>query len=1411
MQEEEANQTEETIAGVEELAANETALVPYLPKSKAPFKLDTLIPRNMAFEVQKALNRVVQFFGNMDNYVRDHLKYDTVEAMWKGLAAEQVDSLALYLSQFEREQGLIIGDQTGIGKGRQAAGVIRHAVLNGYLPVFFTRKPDLFTDIYRDLKNIGFGDIHPFIVNTDTNARIKDAKGHVVFSPLSKDEQRDELVIDREVATDSEEAKSWFKLINKKLPDSEEVPFITISESIDYMPDGYDMIFCTYSQIQAAHPYKRNWIAKLIRNGIEGSKKNKKVIFILDESHMAGGFDSIIGTWMRKVIPDVKCCCFLSATFAKYPEVMPLYAPKTSISESTLSPLSFVGAMRKGGLALQEIVASNLAESGQLIRRQRSNEGIEVFYHEISQEPLRSKNRESVDRIVRIMNMIVQFEQDYVNGALSAVHAQAFSEGAHLKDKPKSLGVKQSPYFSRVFNIVDQMLFALKVEEVANMTLDLLSQNKKVVIAFKSTMGAFLKDLNLSSGDQITSDQMDFVRTLQKGLDSILTYSYTSIDNVKSRRMIDLETLSIEAQERYEEIKKTIWDEATGLSISPIDELIRIIEGVEKPQSIAGHNGPNYKVAEVTGRNQKVMLDDDDAIVQSFRTDTEKYFRLFNSGEYDVLLINQSGSTGSSAHASEDFEDQRQRSMIIHQFELDINTEIQKRGRINRTGQVVKPEYHYVTTDIPAEVRLLTMLKGKLKSLDANTTGSQKTSDDALRSADFMNKYGDYVAFQWVEENRHMMEQLGWPTYHMEKQDGVMVRVRNKGKEGAIRQVTGRAGLLTVDEQERLYNDLLQRYETHINWEKQQGTYDLETEFLKLDADVKKKFTFQEGKGGSTPFGKDTVREESIINNHYRPLTKDEIDKMILDVLNGNTPEKHQKNQIKEVEDFYAKLIEERKERREQAIQELEKELAERPASSSAESDKENEKIERQRKSLKDLIEKKKAQLKDYLEELKNTTQMITGFLKFWKVGDVIQERVRGTSEMAKGIFLGAESGYGDNPYTPSQISFKFAMADVRRIIKYNLAIDQRQQIDSIYAAGNDLKENAQKEVHQKWNEMVKNASQKREKRHILTENIVGVADEITRMDRLIKYNTLDGKIKNGILLYGEQDEIIGAITSISKMNRHIRDLEVDEIFTDKDLLIRFKKIDTTHYQVFIPKKGGRDLYLDQKLRSLIMKGQGQKPEEPAEFVQNANEMTAPLSLHKLDPFLLRLDELGIKAWTEARELEDWEIENAEDWINKTTPDQEYSYRLSRPYGQGDNPTTDFVRYEEPTAQYPNGILVYGRPLMDREKFNYSLIPVFKEADEPFQSWKTYINQSPALKKELVAKVAEVKSLGIPDGIIQLGYFIFNNPHEDGNSEFVFGDFDEIDLGRVAYEDTIGKLSRLDIIMAQLTLELQAA
>jgi len=706
----------------QELMSSQSALVPYIPKSKATFKMQTLVPRNLAFETQVALNAINQEFGDIDHFVRDGLRYTTTTSLWDAFSAEQVDAIGLYLKQFRLGKSLIIADATGIGKGREAAGVIRHAVMEGYLPIFFTQKVKLFSDIYRDLKAIDFTGINPFILNTDSQAKVKDTDGTIVFNALSATQQKALLSSSQTIPTDSDRAIAYYKSIGKDLPDPDEHPTVTIDQVIDTLPRDYDMIFSTYSQLQSAAPYKYLWLKKLCEQAQSGLSNYKGIVFVLDECHTIGSHQTLIGQAILSLLALSKSCCFLSATFAKYPEVMPIYAGYTAISEAGLSNEKFVSAVEKGGLALQEIISPHLAEVGQLISRQRSNKGVNTYYQVLDQEPQRSLHRAQVDRIISIMRGISRFESDHLSSTFSLIHANAKALGDNIKERPKNLGVKQSPYFSRVFGIVDQMLFALKAKAVAEKTIVLLEQDKKVVIAFKSTMGAFLDDLNLSSGDTIALEDLDFVQLLQKGLDSIFYYNYTSIDGKKSRERIPLSELSPEARREYQTLKASIQKERSGLILSPIDILIDHITKTKKATSLGGHKDKYFKVAEVTGRKQRLRFEDDNAIVQSFRSDSEKAFRLFNAGDYDVLLINQSGSTGASAHASAAFKDQRQRAMLIHQFELDINTVVQILGRINRTGQVVLPEYHYMTSDIPMEKRLLTMLKAKLKSLDANTT-----------------------------------------------------------------------------------------------------------------------------------------------------------------------------------------------------------------------------------------------------------------------------------------------------------------------------------------------------------------------------------------------------------------------------------------------------------------------------------------------------------------------------------------------------------------------------------------------------------------------------------------------------------------------------------------------------------------
>ena len=151
--------------------------LPYRPHNTA-FSLNSVAPSAMVEAMDKILTQIEKENGSIDEFVRKELGYDTIEEAHQALAAEQMDSVAMAIYQMKRGQALIIGDQTGVGKGRQMAALIRWAVKRGEKPIFITQKADLFSDIYRDLVDVGSGDLVPFIFNSD--GAMVDSNGNVV-------------------------------------------------------------------------------------------------------------------------------------------------------------------------------------------------------------------------------------------------------------------------------------------------------------------------------------------------------------------------------------------------------------------------------------------------------------------------------------------------------------------------------------------------------------------------------------------------------------------------------------------------------------------------------------------------------------------------------------------------------------------------------------------------------------------------------------------------------------------------------------------------------------------------------------------------------------------------------------------------------------------------------------------------------------------------------------------------------------------------------------------------------------------------------------------------------------------------------------------------------------------------------
>ena len=859
-----------------------TEKVPYRQQSSNPFSLHSLMPAEQADQVKAKLEEL----GDVDAFVTNELGYSSVEEMHAGLAAEQVDSVALAIHQMNNGSAFIIGDQTGIGKGRQAAALIRYGVKKGGCPVFITVKKGLFSDMYRDLCDIGSPELRPFIWSADDkehSANVTDANGNTIFARPNEKEQK--RVVD---------------YINKhgKLP-----------PEYDYVVTTYDSFKSGTKEYENGEKKDRKFGKKqnpnnstykngqAKRDALEALAKNSYVI--MDESHNAGGEGSNVSGYLQYITAKAKGTTFLSATFAKRPGNMPIYSLRTAISKAGVAIGDLIDAVKRGGATFQEIMSKALTEAGQMIRRERDMTGVTIDWRGIEDEEVIQKQREQYDTVIGLFNEIIDFQKRYVDPIVNELNDEAADVMGEVNHTPgtRDMGINNTPFASRTYNIVQQVLLSLKAEESAKRAIEHMKQGRKAVIAVANTNeGA----AGLASNMGEDMEMPDLSVNLKKGLEGVLRITNKNASGDRTNTTIPLERLSDEARQRYAEIMEHIESASSGLSLSPIDVMKNELRKA------------GYKVGELTGRTAEFVYNEDGTVRRVKRTDTDKkkIAAQFNNGELDALILNRSAGTGISLHASSKFKDQRPRIMIVAQAQGDVNDEVQIRGRIDRTGQVARGMYEYVVSNIPSEQRLLMMLKSKLRSLDANTTSSQKSKFNEMQVQDVMNKYGDEVLIQYLAEHPDTYAKLADPLKLGEgfeilsPEDFVKGAQKADGDGATASKILGRMALLTVKEQEAILDDITELYTAEINRLNDMGENDLEITEMPLRAKTLDKKVWEEGAEPSSgnPFADNTYVETVEMDILKKPMKASEVKASQERLLNGRTYEEYRNEQTKKLD-----------------------------------------------------------------------------------------------------------------------------------------------------------------------------------------------------------------------------------------------------------------------------------------------------------------------------------------------------------------------------------------------------------------------------------------------------------------------------------------------------------------------------
>ena len=1219
-----------------------TEKVTYSPNSENPFTLQSVMPADQ----QEAVNKNLKKLGDADQFLVDELGYNDKDDLYSHLAAEQVDSVALALQQAKKGNAFIIGDQTGIGKGRQAASFVRYAIKNGQIPVYFTKTPELLSDVYRDLVDVGSPELRPFILGDETRANVTDSEGNIVYKvPSGKEKKR---VLD-------------------------------YIEKNGKLPEGYDYILTTYSQVgNGVYEFDENGAKKekKLAKGktfgaaaLSGQKRRDAIeklmgsaYLILDESHEASGKSSR-GNYFQHIIQKAKNVTFFSATFAKRPDSMPIYALRTAMNEGGMKSSDLIDAVKRGGATLQEIMSQTLTQCGQMIRRERDMTGVTIDWKAIDDPERVQEQREQYDSIIGLFNDIINFQKKYVSSYVDERNDElaAIQSTMGIKKGTAALGIKNQPFASKAFNTVQQVLLSLKAKSAAERAIDYLKQGMKPVIALNNTNES--QTGNLALGEEM--DAPDLGTSLKKGLEGTLRYTQKDAKDNSESGYIKLSDLGDEAVEAYHELEKKIEQTSTGLSLSPIDVIKNELQKA------------GYKVGELTGRQTEFVYNDNGTVTKVKRADTDKkkLARDFNDGKIDALILNKSAATGISLHASSKYKDQKKRVMIVAQQQLDVNDEVQMRGRIDRTGQVARGAYEYVVSLIPAEQRLLMMFKAKLKSLDANTTSSQKSKFNEMEVADITNKYGDRIVKEYMAEHldlySRMADPFGWEKngadlYNIDPQKLINSSGGKDYEDGqAASKLLGRMALLRVSEQENMLKEIGELYSAEIQRLNEMGENDLEITELPLKAKALHKEVWKQGAepGGDNAFADNTYIEKVNMAILKKPMKASEVKASQDGLTGGKTWDEYKTEKKAAVNEYFdQKIADETQKYEERAVKAATKakeKYIKDGKKGQKDSGMSDEQIEKMSGYQYDNIYKQeKDKLNDVVKNLKAKAEMFERVLDTF---DTNQTFVLPTDMNNPNELSGFGNSYGrlidikitDN-YSPNASSVSFATLDGRRKITFPIAgkvgagdnkADVISAIDNMTKQAIGMGDSHLRVLNQNidnWDRLTSNESRKNG--YIVTGNLMQALVDSKDQGlggQLVKYTTDTGEVKTGILMPDRFDP--KGLTTDAPINSVTEKFElsswhggIDEV-TSSDGEVKVKRIDNNRgyfYELRVPKskaKGGK-YFMDNDLLKLV---------NGNNFETRGNNMLAEFKPEQLKPVLDRLSKMGVKVQEERKTSED--------------------------------------------------------------------------------------------------------------------------------------------------------------------------
>ena len=743
----------------------------------------------------------------------------------------------------EYRRGFFIGDGTGVGKGRIAAGIILDNWMQGRKKaVWLSEKQTLFEDATRDWTGLGQDkDVLFSLSKTKLGNAIQAAQG-ILFTTY------DTMKVGNAQA--AQQARGGFPKGTKvqwRDSDGKDVTGVvgnavkgTANEKRLYvnviLPSG-DVVQVAKSILEKVGtdvlPTRLTQIINWLGPDFEG-------VILFDEAHnMANAVDTIGGRGVKKasakalagvdlqrLLPKARVV-YMSATGATevdnlaYMDRLGLWGTGTPFT----SRPDFVSQIEDGGISAMELVARDLKALGSYISRNLSYDDVE--YSSVL-HTLTGTQREIYDTAAEAWQLVLRHIEEALVTTGQANNAQARNQA-------------RSQFWGGLQRFFNQVISSMQMPSVLKEIAADLKAGRQAVVQLTSTQAAQIE----RAAAKATSEE-----------------DFEDFDLTPLEQLLEL-VMKVYPVQQYEDnvdhngnvISVPVVDSEGNPVLNPElvaerDALIERLSSIKVPTGpldlLLDHFGIDV-VAEVTGRTRRFVRKFDQKKGEIRRQEDKRSgsanieeTNAFQDGRKKILVFSQAGGTGRSYHAdvkSASKDARRVHYLVQAGWRADIA--VQGFGRTHRSNQASAPIFRLVTTDLKGQKRFISSIARRLSQLGALTKGERQAADQgAFNARDNLESTEAKDALWQLYRNMHAGLIEGMTIEQFQYATGLRLLDQHGGllsQVPGMLQFLNRLLALKFDQQNAIFEHLEDLIDHIVEQKRQNGTLDVGLETLRAD------------------------------------------------------------------------------------------------------------------------------------------------------------------------------------------------------------------------------------------------------------------------------------------------------------------------------------------------------------------------------------------------------------------------------------------------------------------------------------------------------------------------------------------------------------------------------------------------